>query len=85
MSDGLRQPAFDESGAAKRSMTTEEIFDMVREYRNAPSNTASAMTIEEWREAWVREWQRANRASVALEEIKELIGEHEKGEERLRD
>ena len=80
----LTQTQFAEDGSTKRPMTPTEIFDMVREYRNAPSNTASAMTVEQWQEAWVKEWQRANRASVALEEIKALIGEHEKGEERQR-
>jgi hypothetical protein len=44
---------------------------------DAPSDTASAMTAEQWMHAWVAEWQRANRAEVELEELRESI--------RLRD
>ncbi len=49
----------------------EALFDLVREYRDAPSNTASAMTVEQWAKAWQDEWQRANRAEVELEELRE--------------
>jgi hypothetical protein len=35
------------------------------------SNTASAMSIEDWKKAWAREWQRANRAEAELEELRE--------------
>lgn len=52
-------------------MTPEALFDLVHEYRNAPSNTASAMTGEQWAKAWQDEWQRANRAEVELEGLRE--------------
>lgn len=36
--------------------------------KNVPSNTASAMTLDVWRQAWVETWQRANRAEVRIDE-----------------
>ena len=36
-----------------------------------PSNTASAMQVDDWKKAWVETWQRANRAEVTLAEIAE--------------
>ncbi len=39
----------------------------------APSNTASAMTNEQWMHAWVAEWQRANRAEAEIEELREEL------------
>lgn len=41
--------------------------------RDVPSNTASAMTLDDWRQAWVETWQRANRAEVAVDEIEEEV------------
>jgi hypothetical protein len=38
---------------------------------DAPATTASAMTAGQWMHAWVAEWQRANRAEVALGELHE--------------
>jgi hypothetical protein len=47
-------------------------LDLVRYvYDNVPSNTASAMTLGDWQEAWLNEWQRANRAEAELEELRE--------------
>lgn len=39
-------------------------------YDNVPSDTASAMTVEDWQKAWLHEWQRANTAEVELEELR---------------
>ena len=39
-------------------------------YDNVPSNTASAMTVEDWQKAWMHEWQRANTAEYELEELR---------------
>ena len=54
-------------------LAPEDLFDMVRDYRNAPSNTASAMTGEQWAQAWAKEWQRANRAEAKLDELREVL------------
>ena len=59
------------SATAPPSSRPEALFDLVCEYRNAPSNTASAMTVGQWAKAWQDEWQRANRAEVELEELRE--------------
>ena len=40
---------------------------------NVPSDTASAMTLDQWRNAWVAEWQRANLAETKLEEIRAVL------------
>jgi hypothetical protein len=49
------------------------VFELIAKMTHAPSATASAMTNEQWMKAWVSEWQRANRAEVALEELRAEI------------
>lgn len=51
---------------------------------DVPCDTASALTSEQWGRLWAAEWQRANRAEVALDEIRELLAEAAKTEESLR-
>jgi hypothetical protein len=46
------------------------VFELIAKMTHAPTATASAMTNEQWMKAWVSEWQRANRAEVALEELR---------------
>jgi hypothetical protein len=53
--------------------TPEAVFDLVREYRQAPTNTASAMTPEQWAQAWMAEWQRANRVEAVVSEADEIL------------
>lgn len=53
-------------------------------YDNVPSNTASALTTKQWGEIWLREYQRANRAEAALDELRSILDEAAKTEERLR-
>lgn len=53
--------------------TPEAIFDLVREYRQSPTNTASAMTADQWARAWMAEWQRANRVEAVVAEADEML------------
>lgn len=34
------------------------VFDLVAKWANAPSDTASAMTVEDWQAAWSDLWKR---------------------------
>lgn len=51
-----------------------QTVQLVMAAQYAPATTASAMTNEEWMNAWVIEWQRANRAEAELEEVRERLG-----------
>lgn len=44
-----------------------DLEHLIHVWKDAPSNTASAMTVDDWARAWAKEWQRANRAEAALE------------------
>lgn len=48
-------------------------------YDNVPSDTASAMTVEDWKQAWMREWQRANVAEYEAERLREELRELQQG------
>lgn len=47
------------------------VFELIAKWADAPSDTVSAWGVDEWRAAWVKEAQRANRFKAELEELRE--------------